>query len=45
VPVAVAGNLAEIAHAPLALSLGESLTISLLGIALFYVGHLLQSPR
>jgi len=43
VPVAVAGNLAEIAHAPVALSLGESLLVSVIGISLFYLGWLLNN--
>lgn len=45
VPVAVAGNLAEIARAPVVLSLGESLGLAALGIAVFYVGYLLQNRR
>ncbi|GBD35828.1 hypothetical protein HRbin36_00943 [bacterium HR36] len=45
VPVAVAGNLAEIAHSPAALTLRQSVILSALGIALFYMGYLLQGRR
>jgi len=45
VPVAVAGNLAEIAHSPAALTLRQSLALSVLGIGLFYAGYLLQQRR
>lgn len=42
VPIAVAGNLAEIANAQTALTLKESLMLSALGGAVFLVGWLLQ---
>jgi hypothetical protein len=42
VPIAVAGNLAEIANAPQALSLKESLLISAVGIGCFFIGWQLQ---
>lgn len=42
VPVAVAGNLAELAGPGVRLDLKESLLLSGLGIALFYAGWWLQ---
>lgn len=42
VPIAVAGNLAEIAQVPNALSLKESLLLAGVGIGCFFVGWLLQ---
>ncbi|MCS7168634.1 MAG: hypothetical protein RMI91_14170 [Gemmatales bacterium] len=45
VPIAVAGNLAEIAQAPFALSLRESLGLAVVGMAAFYFGFLLQGRR
>jgi len=42
VPVAVAGNLAEIANAHFHLSLRDSLVLAAIGIGLFYAGHVLQ---
>lgn len=42
VPLAVAGNLADIAGAQRRLSLKESLILSGVGIGLFYFGWLLQ---
>lgn len=42
VPIAVAGNLAEIAEARTALSLKESLMLSGLGMLSFGVGYFLQ---
>jgi hypothetical protein len=42
IPIAVAGNLAEIANAQTALTLKESLLLSALGGAVFLVGWLLQ---
>ncbi|MCS7015384.1 MAG: hypothetical protein RMJ19_02495 [Gemmatales bacterium] len=43
VPVAVAGNLAEIAQARFALSLRESLALAVVGMLAFYLGYSLQS--
>lgn len=45
VPVAVAGNLAEIARAPVALTLRESLLLAGLGMIVFCAGYLLQGRR
>lgn len=42
VPIAVAGNLAELAQAQTALTLKESLLLSALGVGLFFCGWLLQ---
>jgi len=42
VPLAVAGNLAEVAGADNRLDLKQSLILSGFGVALFYLGWLLQ---
>jgi hypothetical protein len=44
VPVAIAGNLAEIPGSPYQLSLKQSLLLSAVGVGLFYLGRWLQ-PR
>jgi hypothetical protein len=41
VPVAVAGNMAEVANAEFHLPLRDSLILSAIGVALFFVGHLI----
>jgi hypothetical protein len=42
VPVAVAGNLAEIPNASVRLTLGQSLMLSTLGVLIFFIGYSLQ---
>jgi hypothetical protein len=42
VPVAVAGNLSELAGSKYQLTLGESLLLSGVGVILFYAGWTLQ---
>jgi len=44
VPCAVAGNLAEVANAPQSLDLKWSLVIAGFGMAVFYIGRLIQGP-
>lgn len=44
IPLAVAGNLAEVAGSPQSLSLKESLAIAGFGILLFYLGRAIQGP-
>jgi hypothetical protein len=45
VPVAIAGNLAEIAGANARLDLKQSLTLSGFGIFIFYLGKTLQPDQ
>jgi hypothetical protein len=42
VPIALAGNLAELAGGPFTLDLKEMLLLAGLGVLIFYIGHALQ---
>lgn len=42
VPIAVAGNLAEVANVPFRLDIKQMLLLSALGIVIFYLGHTLE---
>jgi len=42
VPLALAGNLAELAGGPVWLDLKQMLLLAGLGVAVFYLGHALQ---
>jgi hypothetical protein len=44
IPLAVAGNLAEVAGSPQSLSLKESLLVAAFGCVLFYLGRAIQGP-
>lgn len=42
VPVALAGNIAEAAGAPVSLDLKHMLIVAGIGVILFYIGHAIQ---